>query len=375
MIGTPSRRLPIGIQDFEKLRKFGCVYVDKTGYIGKLVNDPAPYFLSRPRRFGKSLLLSTLKAYFQGKKDLFQGLAIAGLETEWQEYPVLHLDFNPSRYDSLESLNRFVTNWLRKTEEAHGLPPGGNPIEIRFQNLIEGIREKTGKRLVVLVDEYDKPLLESAGDEKLNTDLRGILKPFYGVLKSADAWLRFVMLTGVTRFSKVSVFSDLNQLNEIGMSDDYAALCGITESEVLENFRPELEALAERNGETFEETRDALRRNFNGYRFSKNAESVYNPFSLLNTFYNRDMRYYWFATGTPTFLFRELERTEFDILQFNGRIEMPEWELNDYQPGDTTPVPLLYQSGYLTITGYDRDMRTCRLGFPNEEVRYGFLNT
>jgi hypothetical protein len=378
MIAKPSRKLPIGIQDFEKLRKFECVYVDKTEYIWKLVNEPAPYFLSRPRRFGKSLLLATLKAYFQGKKELFQGLAVAGLETEWREYPVLHFDFNPSRYDSVESLNRFTANYLRKMEELYGLPPDDDCddgcIEIRFQNLIEGIYKKTGEQVVVLVDEYDKPLLESMGDEKLNADLRAILKPFYGVLKSADACLRFVMLTGVTRFSKVSVFSDLNQLNEIGMNENYAALCGITEGELLENFRPELEALAEKNGESFEETLNSVRRNFNGYRFSKNGESVYNPFSLLNTFDNRDIRYYWFATGTPTFLFKELERTEFDLLRFNDSIELSESEINDYQPGDITPLPLLYQSGYLTITGYDKDMRVYRLGFPNEEVRYGFLN-
>jgi hypothetical protein len=369
-----TRKMPIGIQDFEDLRRKGFVYVDKTAFVWKLATEGKPYFLSRPRRFGKSLLLTTLKAYFLGKKELFDGLAIADLETGWREYPVLHLDFNPSRYDSVESANIFIVNWLEKNEKVYGLPVKNDPVEIRFQNLIEGIYGKTGLQTVVLVDEYDKPLLESMGDEKLNAELRSLLKSFYGVLKSADAILRFVMLTGVTRFPKVSVFSDLNQLKEIGMYEAYASVCGITESELLRNFKPELEALAEKNG-GFEAALNAVRRGFNGYRFSKGGESVYNPFSLLNTFDNKDIQYYWFATGTPAFLFEELERTNFDILQFNGALEITEPELNDYRPGDMNPAPLLYQSGYLTITGYNPETRAYSLGFPNDEVTYGFLNS
>ncbi|MDR1655835.1 MAG: ATP-binding protein [Treponema sp.] len=368
------RNMPIGIQDFEKLRNFDCVYVDKTGYVWKLANEPAPYFLSRPRRFGKSLLLTTLKAYFLGKKELFDGLAIASLETEWRSYPVLHFDFNPSLYDSLASLNDFIADRLKKMEKDHGLPHLDAAIATRFQNLIEGIHEKTGRQVVVLVDEYDKPLLESMADEALSGELRSALKPFYGVLKSADASLRFVMLTGVTRFSRVSIFSDLNQVKEIGMNENYAAACGITEQELLENFKPELEALAQKNGESFEQTLEAIRKNYNGYHFAKNSESVYNPFSVLNAFADLDIQYYWFATGTPTFLFREMERTKFDITLFKGKIEMPESALNDYRPGDATPVPLLYQSGYLTISGYDKETRSYSLDFPNEEVQYGFLN-
>jgi hypothetical protein len=223
------------------------------------------------------------------------------------------------------------------------------------------------------VDEYDKPLLESMGDENLNAALRSVLKPFYGVLKSADAALRFVMLTGVTRFSKVSIFSDLNQLREIGMHEQYSGICGITETELLENFTPELEYMAKKTGGSFEETLELVRRNFNGYHFSKNGESVYNPFSLLNTFAYGDIQYYWFATGTPTFLFKELERTKFDITQFKDDILINEMEVNDYQNGDMNPVPLLYQSGYLTISGYDKSIRAYSLVFPNEEVKYGFL--
>ena len=209
---------------------------------------------------------------------------------------------------------------------------------------------------------------------ELNSGLRAALKPFYGVLKSSDAFLRFVMLTGVTRFSKVSIFSDMNQLREIGLSPDYACVCAITEKELLENFKPDIEDTAERSGKTFEEMLGRLRRDFNGYHFTKNSESVYNPFSLLNTFANHDIRYYWFASGTPTFLFHELERTKFDVLQFDGGISIEEAGINYYQPGDTTPVPLLYQSGYLTIAGYDADKQRYKLDFPNEEVRYGFFS-
>jgi hypothetical protein len=374
MIEMSARKLPIGIQDFEDLRRKGFVYVDKTEYVWKLVTEGKPYFLSRPRRFGKSLLLTTLKAYFEGKKELFEGLAIAKRETEWQEYPVIHLDFNPSGYGSVTSLNPSVADRLGNMEQGFGLPLADGPIDTRCQNLIEGICQKTGKQVVVLVDEYDKPLLESMGNEDLNAELRAALKPFYGVLKSADAALRFVMLSGVTRFSKVSVFSDLNQLKEIGMNENYAGVCGITERELLQNFRPEMEALAERMGKSFGETLGAVRQNFNGYHFRENSEGVFNPFSLLNTFDNKKIDFYWFATGTPTFLFEELKRTQFDVTQFNGDIKIDETEINNYQPGTMNPVPLLYQSGYLTIARYDAGKRRYNLDFPNGEVKYGFMS-
>jgi hypothetical protein len=372
--GALSRKMPIGIQDFEDLRLNGYIYVDKTAYVWKLVTEGKPYFLSRPRRFGKSLLLTTLKAYFEGKKDSFEGLAISKLETEWRKYPVIHLDFNPSRYDSTASLTYFIAYRLSEIEKTYQLPPNDDaPVEIRFMKLIAELYQKAGEKVVVLVDEYDKPLLESMADENLNAALRSVLKPFYGVLKSADAALRFVMLTGVTRFSKVSIFSDLNQLREIGLTEKYAGVCGITETELLDYFTPELEAMAKKNGETFEETLEMVRRNFNGYHFCENSEGVFNPFSLLNTFDNQRIQYYWFATGTPAFLFNELERTNFDAGQFNGGISISETKINDYQPGDTNPVPLLYQSGYLTITGFDKKKRRYYLGFPNDEVKYGFL--
>jgi hypothetical protein len=370
---TAARKMPIGIQDFEYLHTNGYIYVDKTAYVWKLATEGKPYFLSRPRRFGKSLLISTLKAYFEGKKALFEGLAISKLETEWPEFPVIHLDFSLSGYDSVMSLKNFVANRLKQIEKKYNLPESNDAIEIRFQNLIEGIHRKTGRLVVVLVDEYDKPLLESMADEKLNVKMRAALKPFYGVLKGTDAALRFVMLTGVTRFSKVSIFSDLNQLKEIGMREQYAGICGITEIELLENFRPELDALSKKLKKSFNNTLKMVKRNFNGYCFAKNLESVYNPFSILNTLDSCDIQRYWFETGTPTFLFNELERTKFDVQQFNEKITVSETKINDYQSGDMNPIPLLYQTGYLTIMDFDERKRRYSLGFPNEEVKYGFL--
>jgi hypothetical protein len=370
---TASRKMPIGIQDFEDLRVKDYVYVDKTAYIWKLATEGKPYFLSRPRRFGKSLLISTLKAYFEGKKALFDGLAIAKLETEWQEYPVLHLDFNSGVYAGIGEFKNSLDILLHRQEEIWGTDEKEKTFPARFEGLIKRAYKKSGRQVVVLVDEYDKPLLESMADEKLNMEMRTALKPFYGALKSMDAALRFVMLTGVTRFSKVSIFSDLNQLREIGMHEQYAGICGITETELLENFGPELEALSRKVENSFNETLELVRRNFNGYCFCENTEGVYNPFSLLNTFANNKIQYYWFATGTPTFLFRELKRTRFDISQFNNRIEIAEFAVNDYQPDDMNPIPLLYQSGYLTIKDFDKSVRAYRLGFPNDEVKYGFL--
>jgi hypothetical protein len=370
---TALRKMPIGIQDFEDLRVKGYVYVDKTAYIWKLVTEGKPYFLSRPRRFGKSLLLNTLKAYFQGKKALFEGLVIAEQETEWREYPVIHLDFNSGIYTSLDEFKDSLDILLYRHEQIWGADEKEKTFPARFEGLIQRAYQKTGKKAVVLVDEYDKPLLESMDDEKLNMEMRAALKPFYGVLKSADAALRFVMLTGVTRFSKVSIFSDLNQLREIGMEEQYASICGITEAELLENFRPELEALSKKLKKSFNNTLKLVRRNFNGYCFAKNLESVYNPFSILNTFSKQDIGYYWFATGTPTFLLTELERTKFDVHQFNEEITVSETKINDYQSGDTNPIPLLYQTGYLTIVDFDEKKRRYSLGFPNEEVKYGFL--
>jgi hypothetical protein len=366
--------MPIGIQDFEKLRTENYVYVDKTTYVYDLASRSTPYFLGRPRRFGKSLLLSTFKAYFLAKKELFNGLALAGLEREWIEYPVFHLDLNIGLYDSRKGLEDVLDAQLREFERVWGKDEADTTLQIRFLSLIRRAREKTGRKVVVLVDEYDKPLISTLEQGETHDDIKTALKAFYSVLKSADPDLRFVLLTGVTKFSQVSVFSDLNHLRDISMLKEYAGVCGITETELLDTFTPEITALAEETGARYEDTLALLRKNFNGYHFSRNSEGVYNPFSLLNTFANKAITYYWFQTGTPTFLIKELQKNKLDLRAFSGGASMDDMDIADYRFGKN-PVPLLYQTGYLTIKDYDTKSMNYTLTFPNEEVKYGFLKS
>ena len=281
---TFGRKLPIGIQTFEKIRREGCLYVDKTKFVWDLVSTGVPYFLSRPRRFGKSLLLSTFEAYFEGKKELFEGLAIEKLEEKWDKHPVLHLDLNARKYERPEDLIAMLNQYLEKWEAKYGDEKKDRAPEERLEYVIQRAYEQTGKGVVVLVDEYDKPLLQTFHNEELFEAYRTTLKAFYGVLKSADKYLRFAFLTGVTKFSQVSVFSDLNQLNDISMDRNYAAVCGLTQQELLDNFQPELEALAEENELSFDETVELMTRQYDGYHFHPKGEGMYNPFSVLNAF-------------------------------------------------------------------------------------------
>jgi hypothetical protein len=376
-----TRKMPIGIQDFEDLRTSGYLYVDKTAHIYRLVQEGKPYFLGRPRRFGKSLLLSTIKAYFLGKRELFEGtaeqtkLAIADLETEWLEYPVFHIDLNVASYTDLASLYAGLDANLRFIEEKWGRDPAETTPSIRLLGLVKRACEKTGRKVVVLVDEYDRPLLQTMEAERDQEDIRRELKGFYGVLKTADPWLRFVFLTGITKFSQVSVFSDLNQLRDISMEKEYAGICGISERELAENFEPELRTLAEENGMSYEDALEEMRKRYNGYHFSGGAEGIYNPFSVLNTLVKRNFAYYWFQTGTPSYLIKELQKTGFDLREFAKGITIASQSINDYRISSGSPVPVLYQSGYLTIQGYNRQFDSYTLGFPNEEVEYGFLNS
>jgi hypothetical protein len=369
-----ERALPVGIQDFEKLRTSDCLYVDKTMYIYQLTRKPLPYFLGRPRRFGKSLLLSTLKAYFLGKKELFDGLAIAGMEKEWIKYPVIYIDFNNGNNDSLQSVKDLISSTLDDYESEWNVPVTYGDLSIRFRKLIKTAYEKSGRKVVVLVDEYDKALVNSIDNTKLNDDLRNFFKGFYGVLKSADADLQFVFLTGVTKFSKVSVFSDLNHLTDISMDKKYAGICGISETELTNFLVPEIKNLAEELEKTYDETLNELRKRYNGYHFAKKSEGIYNPYSLLRTFNGGELRNYWFETGTPTFLVKMLKNTDLDIKSFEKDVKIPARSINDYRAENGNPLPLLYQSGYLTIKGYDERYKNYILGFPNEEVEYGFLN-
>jgi len=366
-----TRELPIGIQDFEKLRTNNCVYVDKTQYVYQLGRTSSPYFLGRPRRFGKSLFLSTLKAYFEGKKHLFEGLKIAELEKEWVKYPVIYLDFNRESYIDLESFNAVVDKNLRYLEEEWGKDKLDKTLAIRFSGLIRRIYKKTGQRVVVLIDEYDKPLISTMDNSMLNEDIRKILKGFYGVLKAEDACLKFVFLTGVTKFSKVSVFSDLNQLADISLDENYAEICGISEEELLQNFQPEIQALAERRKMTCEQVFAELKKRYDGYHFAKESADIYNPFSVLSTFAKLDFAYYWFATGTPTFLAKTLRNQNYDIRKFEDDVLIEEPSIMDYRIENQNLIPLLYQTGYLTIKSYENNLYI--LGFPNEEVKYGFL--
>ena len=385
-----DRKLPIGIQSFEKIRHDRFVYVDKTAHVWRMAHDGAPCLLSRPRRFGKSLLVSTLRAYFEGRRDLFAGLAIERLEEDaaraegrdpWTARPVFHLDFNGADYTREGGLEAKLEALLRSLEEAWGddwrdLQPSG-----RFQNLIERAHAQSGHRVVVLVDEYDKPLLETMDNPDLEERNRSALKGFYSVLKGSDEHLRFVLLTGVTKFSKVSIFSDLNQLRDISLERDYAGVCGITEEELLRDFGPELDALATQLGMDANACLDALRAQYDGYCFHPDGPGapdsmVYNPFSLLNALQSRRLGSYWFQTGTPTFLARRMREVELDPRRLtDGSIRATDRRLSDYRADDPDPVPLLYQAGYLTIR--DADPRTARyaLAVPNGEVRYGLVES
>ncbi|MFV0582771.1 MAG: ATP-binding protein [Parabacteroides gordonii] len=373
-MNTELQKLPIGIQSFEDLRSKGYAYVDKTALIYEMVTRGKPYFLSRPRRFGKSLLISTLEAYFQGKKELFRGLAIEQLEKDWFEYPVLHLDLNAEKYENPESLIYLLSNHLTRWEEEYGQGKDEPSLSTRFAGIIRRAYEKTGKQVAVLIDEYDKPLLQALGNDVLLETFQSTLKAFYGVLKSADPYLQFVLLTGVTKFAHVSVFSDLNQLNDISMARQYATLCGLTKGELTANFTNEIASLGDANDLTFEETIDTLTKKYDGYHFHPVAEGVFNPFSVLNVLVKQDFSNYWFQTGTPTFLIQLLKKSNYDLRRIIEGVELRASAFSEYRVEANNPIPVIYQSGYLTIKDYDREFQNYTLAFPNEEVEYGFLN-
>ena len=367
-----KRNYPVGIQSFEEIRKGNYFYVDKTALIYRLATSGKYYFLSRPRRFGKSLLISTLEAYFQGKKELFEGLAIETLEKEWTEYPILHLDLNTKKYESRLSLNEILNQHLEKWEAAYGDEKKDRSPEERFSHIIEKISTVTGQNVVILIDEYDKPMLQAIGNEELLTDYRNTLKAFYGVLKSCDRYIKFALLTGVTKFSKVSVFSDLNNLMDISMDNRFANLCGITEEELYRDFKEDIIELGEKNGMTEQETKTELKKTYDGYHFVEDSDDIYNPFSLLNTFANRRFGSYWFETGTPTYLVELLKLHHFPIEDLE-HIVTSQPVLDSIDTASTDPIPVIYQSGYLTIKGYNRMFENYTLGFPNREVEQGFF--
>ena len=371
---TFGRKLPIGIQTFEKIRCGGYLYVDKTELVWKLACSSVPNFLSRPRRFGKSLLISTFESYFEGRKDLFEGLAIEKLEEKWEKHPVLHLDLNARKYERPEDLTAMLNQYLEKWESIYGDEKQDRAPEERFEYIIRRANEQTGKGVVVLVDEYDKPLLQAMHNQELLEAYRTTLKAFYGVLKSADRHLRFIFLTGVTKFSQVSVFSDLNQLNDISLNRAYASICGITKEELLATFQPELQALADNNELTYDETVDTMTAQYDGYHFHPQGAGMFNPFSVLNAFDKLEFGNYWFQTGTPTFLVKSLQEVDYDLRTLMDGVEALPLTFTEYRAEAKNPIPLIYQSGYLTIKNYNKRFGVYTLGFPNDEVRYGFLN-
>ena len=373
---------PIGIQDFAKLRENNFVYVDKTDMVFDITKNDGVYFLSRPRRFGKSLLVSTIKYYFEGRHDLFKGLKIENLEKKWETYPVFEIDFNGSNYTEADALEQTLNGYLIKWEQQYGVKPATDQPGRRLADVLHQAHVQTGKTCVVLVDEYDKPMLDAmdtglktrVGDNEMLIEdhNRETLKAFYSVFKLADADLRFVLLTGVTKFAQVSVFSGFNNAQDISMSPRFDAICGITTEELNTVFAPAIEELANANAVSVAETKSQLKQRYDGYHFSKGMTDIYNPFSLLNTFKSEDARDYWFASGTPSYLMRLLAHSKEDIQGIIARSYEAQ-EFVDYRATVEAPVPMIYQSGYLTIKGYNREDDEYKLDFPNHEVASGFL--
>ena len=364
---------PIGIQTFEKIRNNDFAYVDKTALVYRLAKKGTCYFLSRPRRFGKSLLLSTLKAYFQGKKELFEGLAIAQLEKEWKQYPVLHLDLNVKNYQTAESLVAVLTRHLELWEAEYGDKHRDDSVEDRFYHCIVNAAQQSSEgKVVVLIDEYDKPLLEAIGNPALQEEYRKILKAFYSNIKSCDEYIRFAFLTGVTKFSHLSIFSGLNNLKDISLDPRYAALCGFTQEELETAFAEGIDEFAEAEGVSRERILDLLKERYDGYHFSRDLTvGVYNPFSIINAFDDNALNAYWFATGTPNFLAEVVKQTDFPLDKLTAEDQTAE-ALDAIDTMYDNPIPLFFQSGYLTIKEYDSEYRTYSLGFPNTEVELGF---
>ena len=367
---------PLGIQTFERIRKEDRLYIDKTEYIYRMTHSDSVYcFLSRPRRFGKSLLVTTLKSYFEGKKDLFKGLAIEKLEKEWTEYPVLHFDMSGGKHMEKEQLERYLCFIIEENEHKYGIVNSGwyDP-NVRLNALINSIYAKTGKQIVVLIDEYDAPMLDVAHEDKQLDILRNIMRNFYSPLKKCESLLRFVFLTGITKFSQVSIFSELNNINNISMDDEYAGICGITEDEMLTQMSEDIDMLAKTQDLTREATVAKLKEYYDGYHFSKISPDIFNPYSLLNCFADKNFGAYWFSSGTPTYLINMLNK--FDVLPttiapteaLSSAFDAPTEKM-------TSITPLLYQSGYVTIKDYDKDTQLYTLDIPNKEIRVGLFNS
>lgn len=365
---------PIGIQSFSEIREGGYVYVDKTAFVHRMASRGKYYFLSRPRRFGKSLLISTLEAYFLGRKELFHGLAIEVVEKEWASYPVLRLDLTGSAYTSLVDLEDRFELHLGRWEKLYGKNPELKTAAARFDAVIDAAYAKTGRKVVILIDEYDKPIVDNIDNSELMEVFRRELQGFYSVIKGKDDSLRFVFLTGVTKLGKMSVFSGLNNLADISMELQFSDVCGISEKELREYFDGSVSLLAEAYGLEKEDCYKKLAKMYDGYHFCEGAHGVYNPFSVLNTLNSRKFRMYWFRTGTPSFLVRYLKAGRYNLDEIS-KTDVSEETLTGANYRSPAPITLMYQTGYLTIKGYDPVFYTYYLDYPNEEVKSGFLNS
>ena len=371
---SKPRYYTAGMADFENIRSRNCIYVDKTDLIYRLVNESQYVFLSRPRRFGKSLLCNTLKSYFEGKKELFEGLAIAELERDWKRYPVFKFDISACKNQSnIEGIIDELILQLSRFEERYGRNDMENTIGKRFKGILERAHRQTGLPCVVIIDEYDSVLLEHLYDDRL-PEVRRILQEFYQVLKIAESDLRFAFITGITKFSQLSIFSTINNLTNISMDSQYAAICGFTKEEVLDVFREDIEALALRYRCPFDEMVVMLRQQYDGYHFSDESPDVFNPFSITNVFKSKRLDYYWFSSGTPTFLFETMKRYNTQLLSL-PQLAVTSSQFDVPTEGMESALPLLYQSGYLTIKDYDFCERVYTLDFPNAEVKVGFLES
>ena len=366
---------PVGIQTFERIRKENKLYIDKTEYIYRMTHSGGCYFfLSRPRRFGKSLLVSTFESYFSGKKELFEGLAIEKLEQEWMEYPVLHFDMSGGKHMEKEQLEDYLSNRLEAEERKWGITHTKRGANDRLTELITTAYEISGKQVVLLIDEYDAPMLDVAHDKETLDVLRNVMRNFFSPLKMCEPMLRFVFLTGITKFSQVSIFSELNNIKNISLDDDYAGVCGITKEELLTQMSEDIDVLAEAQGMTREETIAKLKENYDGYHFSPASPDVFNPYSLLNCFDDKNFGAYWFSSGTPTYLINMLR--QFKVLPTKiGRSLARSSAFDAPTENLKTITPLLYQSGYITIKGYDKMSQLFTLDLPNKEIKVGLFES
>ena len=366
---------PIGIQTFERIRKEDKLYIDKTEYIYRMAHTSGTYFfLGRPRRFGKSLLVTTMQSYFEGKKELFKGLAIEKLEKEWTEYPVLHFDMSGGKHMDKEQLEEYLDYRLQEEEKKWGVTKPVKGANNRLIDLINTAYEKSGKQVVVLIDEYDAPMLDVVHEKEQLDMLRNMMRNFYSPLKYSEAKLRFVFLTGITKFSQVSIFSELNNIINISMNDEYAGICGITKEELLTQMSEDIDELAKSQELTREETIAELKENYDGYHFSAKSPDVYNPFSLLNCFSTREFGAYWFSSGTPTYLIKMMRK--FKVMPTNISKMYAKSSAFDAPTENMTAItPLLYQSGYLTIKGYDKFSKLYTLDLPNKEIKVGLFES